>query len=263
MRTKLVVGNWKMNKTVAEASAAVEQFVKHVSAKTTVDVAVCPPHTAISRVRELLRNTHIQVGAQDVFWKESGAFTGEVSAPMLYELGCTYCIVGHSEMRGRFGKLEVSENSLGYFAETDYTVNLKIRSLIYHSVNPILCVGETAQERADGETESVIRGQLAGALEGIDPSELYFFAVAYEPVWAIGTGDTCEAAEANRMCGLIRAMLGEFLDGDVCKEIRVLYGGSVKPDNARELFEQPEIDGGLVGGASLDPISFSRIVMCA
>lgn len=263
MRTKLVVGNWKMNKTVAEASAAVEQFVKHVSAKTTVDVAVCPPHTAISRVRELLRNTHIQVGAQDVFWKESGAFTGQISPPMLYELGCTYCIVGHSETRGRFGKLEVSENSLGYFSETDYTVNLKIRSLIFHSVNPILCVGETAEERAAGETETVIRSQLAGALEGIDPSELYFLAVAYEPVWAIGTGNTCESGEANRVCGLIRRILGELLDGDVCQEIRVLYGGSVKPENARELFEQPEIDGGLIGGASLDPTSFSRIVMFA
>ncbi len=252
-----------MNMTVAEATAAVESFIRHVSAKSNVDVAICPPFTAISRVRDLLKNTHIQVGAQDVFWKESGAFTGQVSAAMLYELGCTYCIVGHSETRGRFGKTEVGENSLGYFAETDHTVNLKIRALNFHSVNPILCVGETETERANGETEEVIRMQLTGALEGIDSSELYFMAVAYEPVWAIGTGKTCGAAEANRVCAEIRKMLGELLDEDVANEIRILYGGSVKPENARELFNQPNIDGGLVGGASLDPNSFSMIVMSA
>lgn len=263
MRTKLVVGNWKMNKTVAEASAAVESFVKHVSAKTTVDVAVCPPFTALARVRELLRNTHIQVGAQDVFWKESGAYTGKISAPMLYELGCTYCIVGHSETRGRFGQCEVDEADLCYFTETDRTIGLKLRTLIYHSINPILCVGETQEERENGQTEAIVRGQLVAALDGIDAAELYFFSVAYEPVWAIGTGNTCDSAEANRVCGLIRQILAEHLDQEVAQEIRVLYGGSVKPDNARELFEQPEIDGGLVGGASLDPMSFSRIVMSA
>jgi len=263
MRTKLVVGNWKMNKTVAEASACIESCVKHVDAKSNVDVAVCPPFTAIARARELLRNTHIQVGAQDVFWKENGAFTGQVSASMLSELGCSYCIVGHSEMRGRFGKLEVSESSLGYFSETDYTVNLKIRALIYHSINPILCVGETEAERSAGQTDEVVRRQLTTALEGIDPAELYFFSVAYEPVWAIGTGNTCESAEANRMCGMIRSTLAELLNADVADVVRILYGGSVRADNSRELFDQSEIDGGLVGGASLDPASFSRIVMSA
>lgn len=252
-----------MNMTVAEATAAVESFSRYVDAKSNVDVAVCPPFTAISRVRELCRHTHIQVGAQDVFWKESGAFTGQISAAMLYDLGCTYCIVGHSEKRGRFGKLEVSEQSLTYFAESEHTINLKIRSLNYHSVNPILCVGETEEERTRGQTEDVIRRQLAGALEGLDASELYFMAVAYEPVWAIGTGNTCDSSEANRVCGQIRSMLSDLLDPDVAQEVRVLYGGSVKPENARELFHQPNIDGGLVGGASLDPGSFSRIVMSA
>jgi triosephosphate isomerase (TIM) len=262
MRTSLVVGNWKMNMTNAEAAAAIEACIKRVDAKHTVDVAICPPFTALSRVREIVKNSHIQLGAQDVFWKENGAFTGQISAAMLYELGCSYCIVGHSETRGRFGKLEVSEHSLGYFCETNHTINLKIRALLYQSINPILCVGETAEERERGETERVIREQLNGALEGIDAAELYFFSVAYEPVWAIGTGNTCEAGEANRVCGLIREYLGD-LDGDVAQEVRILYGGSINQNNCRELFSQENIDGGLVGGASLDPTAFSLIVMAA
>lgn len=262
MRTKLVVGNWKMNMTNAEASAAIEACIKRVDAKTTVDVAICPPFTALARVREIVKNSHIQHGAQDVFWKEGGAFTGKISAAMLFELGCTYCIVGHSETRGRFGKVEVSEESLNFFCETDHTVNLKIRALLFHSINPILCVGETADERERGETEEVIRRQLNGALEGIDPTELYFFSVAYEPVWAIGTGNSCAPEEANRVCGLIREYLAD-LDADVAQEVRVLYGGSVNQNNAGELFQQPNIDGGLVGGASLDPLAFSLIVMGA
>ncbi len=262
MRTKLVVGNWKMNMTNAEASAAVEACIKRVQVKTDVDVAICPPFTALARVREIVKNSHIQIGAQDVFWKESGAFTGQISAAMLYELGCNYCIVGHSESRGRFGKLEISEQSLGYFCESDYTINLKIRALLYHSINPILCVGETEAERAAGQAEEIIRQQLHGALEGIDPAEMYFFSIAYEPVWAIGTGNTCDAAEANRICGMIRSVISD-MDEDVAQEVRVLYGGSVKHDNSRELFHQENIDGGLVGGASLDPNVFSMIVMSA
>ena len=252
-----------MNMTNAEASAAVEAFVKHVSAKSNVDVVICPPYLSIGRTRDLLRHTHIKVGAQDVFWKESGAFTGKVSAPMLIECGASFCIVGHSETRGRFGKLEIDEDTVPYFAESDKTVNLKIRALLYHSINPILCVGETEGERASGQTDSVIRAQLEGALAGIDAAELYFFSVAYEPVWAIGTGKTCDAQEAERVCAMIRAMLGQMLDEDVAEQVRILYGGSVKPANAGELFHQPNIDGGLVGGASLDPMDFSRIVMSA
>ncbi len=263
MRTKLVVGNWKMNKTLAEAVATVEASLRWVAARTDVDVAICPPFTALTKVRELLRNTHIQVGAQDVFWMESGAFTGQVSPAMLSDIGCAYCIVGHSETRGRFGKLEVDAADLGFFAETDRTVNQKIRALLYQSINPILCVGETDAERQAGQTEAVIRQQMTGALANLDPAELYFFSIAYEPVWAIGTGNTCDAAEASRVCGYIRSLIAELADPDVSEHVRVLYGGSVKPDNADELFHQPEIDGGLVGGASLDADSFSRIVMAA
>lgn len=252
-----------MNMTVAEADAAVQSFIKMVSAKADVDVVLCPPYLSIHRVRELVKNTHIKVGAQDVFWKESGAFTGQISAAMLSDVGVTHCIVGHSETRGRFGKLEVSEESIPYFHEMDHTVNLKIRALLFQSINPILCVGETDEERKAGQTEAVIREQLVADLEGIDSSELYFLVVAYEPVWAIGTGNTCDPGEAARICRFIRTTLGEILDKDVAQEIRVLYGGSVKASNATELFSQDGIDGGLVGGASLDPSEFSRIVMSA
>jgi triosephosphate isomerase (TIM) len=263
MRTKLVVGNWKMNMTAPEAAAAVQTYVNHVDAKSSVDVVVCPPYTSIHRVRELLANTHIKVGAQDVFWLDCGAFTGKVSAPMLYEAGVTHCIIGHSETRGRFGKLEIPDSRVSYFAESDETVNLKLRALLFHSITPILCVGETAAERDAGRTDEVIRTQLSAALEGVDPAELYFFVVAYEPVWAIGTGNTCDAAEAERVIAMIRSALGDLLDKDVAQDVRILYGGSVKASSAAELFRQPNIDGGLVGGASLDPGEFSRIVMCA
>jgi triosephosphate isomerase len=262
-RTKLVVGNWKMNLSLAAAAAVVESFVTHVSARSNVDVVVCPPFTTIPRVHELLRNTHIRVGAQDVFWIEQGAFTGRISAPMLYDLGVSHCIVGHSETRGRFGKLEVAESTLGFFSDTDHTVNLKIRALLYHSINPVLCVGETIQEREAGHTDDAIRRQLLGAFEGIESAELFFSSVAYEPVWAIGTGNTCDAAEANRVCGVVREVVKDMFGVELAGEIRVLYGGSVKSANSAELFSQSEIDGGLVGGASLDPNEFSRIVMSA
>lgn len=263
MRTKLVAGNWKMNFTAKEASAVVESFVRLIDAKASVDIAICPPYLSIPRLRELLRDTHIKVGAQDVFWETSGAFTGKISAPMLAEFCVDYCIVGHSETRGRFGKLETDESTLGFFCENEQTVSLKIKSLLYHAINPILCVGETAQERDSNRTDAVIQGQLRGGLSGIDAAELYFLSVAYEPVWAIGTGNVCDASEAGRVCGMIRSTLGEILDTDVANEIRILYGGSVKANNCDELFRQPNIDGGLVGGASLDPNEFSRIVMSA
>jgi triosephosphate isomerase (TIM) len=263
MRTKLVVGNWKLNMTRPEATAAVESFIKLVNAKADVDVVLCPPYLSIGTVYDLVRDTHLKVGAQDVFWKDQGAFTGQVGPRMIAESGASFCIVGHSETRGRFGKLEIDAEDLGYFAETDRTINHKLRALLYYSINPILCVGETSEEREAGQTDEVIGEQLRGALTGIDPAELYFFSVAYEPVWAIGTGNTCDAAEANRVCGFIRQELGEILDPDVAQEIRILYGGSVKAANSDELFEQPNIDGGLVGGASLDPTEFCRIVMSA
>jgi triosephosphate isomerase len=263
MRTKLVAGNWKMNLTASESAAVVESFIGLVDQKLDVDVVICPSYLSIPRVRELIKRTHIGLGAQDVFWKESGAFTGRISAAMLKDAGVTHCIVGHSETRGKFGKLETPESTVPFFAETDETVNLKIQALLYVSIVPILCVGETLAEREAGETDAVIRAQLTGGLAGIDGAEFQSGVVAYEPVWAIGTGKTCDAEEANRVCGVVRSTLVEILGDSAAQEIRVLYGGSVKASNAAQLFAQPEIDGGLVGGASLDPREFSLIVLSA
>ncbi len=263
MRTKLVVGNWKLNLTNREATAAVESFIRHVSAKSNVDVVVCPTYVSLCKVRELIKDTHVKLGAQDVFWIDQGAYTGKVGPKMLADAGVSFCLVGHSEVRGRFGVSDLESGLDGYFAETDRTINLKIRALLFQALNPILCVGETLAEREAGATEAVIRAQLEGALKEIDRSELFFFVVAYEPVWAIGTGKVCEPKEAGRVAGFIRQTLTTMLGAEVADDVRVLYGGSLKAANCEEIFAQSEIDGGLVGGASLDPQEFSRIVMTA
>lgn len=263
MRAKLVVGNWKMNLTSMEAAALVEAFIKNIENLWEVDVVVCPPLLSIPRVRDIVKDSQVKLGAQDCFWEDSGAFTGKTSPKMLSEFGCDYCIVGHSETRGRFGKLEVPESMIGHFSENDETVNLKIKALIYYSINPILCVGETLAEREAESTDDVIESQLRGALQGLDPAEMYSFVVAYEPVWAIGTGNVCDNAEAERVCGMIRSVIGCIADTEVADHVRVLYGGSVKPENAKEIFKQPNIDGGLVGGASLNANGFARIVLSA
>lgn len=260
MRTPLVAANWKMNLTSAEGAALVEQFAKDADIRYDLDVVVCPPYLSIPKVREHTRVSTIKLGAQDCFWEEKGAFTGQVSAAQLSEFCVDFCIVGHSETRGRFGKLETNESTLSYFNESEETINLKIKSLLYHGITPILCVGETKAERTVEQTRPTIRRQLEGALAGIDGAELYTFVVAYEPVWAIGTGDTCEPEEAESICAFIRATLAEIADEDVAAHVRILYGGSVKPDNAASLFQQPNIDGGLVGGASLDAKDFAQIV---
>ena len=262
MRRPLVAGNWKMNLTTREAAALVEAFKKAVEIWDRADIVLCPPYLSIPCVHGLLRETNIKLGAQDVFWKDKGAFTSQISAPMLKDLGVTYCIVGHSETRGRFGKVEVEPSTLGYFAETDETVNLKVKCLLFCGMNPILCVGETLQEREAGKTDQVIQEQLEGALAGLVDSELFTLVVAYEPVWAIGTGQTCDTAEAQRVCQMIRRNLG-CISEELGETVRVLYGGSVKSSNARELFAQPDIDGGLVGGASLDAYEFKDIVISA
>jgi len=263
VRKKLVVGNWKMNLIQPQAVSLVEALVRKIAVTDAVEVAVCPPYTSIVAVVQALKGTRISVGAQNVFWKDSGAFTGCVSAPMLADAGCKLCIVGHSETRGRFGKLEIDADDVGYFAETDKTVNQKIKALLYHSLMPILCVGETLAEREAGNTDDVIRTQLKGALADVDCSELGCFSVAYEPVWAIGSGQVCDSKEASRVCGMIRKALAGMYDQETADAIRILYGGSVKGSNSKELFGQPDIDGGLVGGASLDPDDFTTIVLSA
>lgn len=256
MRRKLVVGNWKMNLGRDEAASLVGAL-QEGWVETDAEVGVCPAYLSVGIVRRLLEGAPIALGAQDVFWIDKGAFTGRVSAAMLKDAGITLCLVGHSETRGRFGKLETPESTLGYFAETDETVNLKIKALLRHGLTPILCVGETLGEREADRTDDVIRTQLVGALDGV--TDFSNGVVAYEPVWAIGTGKTCDAAEASRVCGVVRTELRRLL-GSQADSIRVLYGGSVNAGNAKELFSQKDIDGGLVGGASLKVDEFAKIV---
>lgn len=259
MRRKLVVGNWKMNLT-RDAAASLVGSLQEAFVDSEAEVAVCPSFVLIGLVRRLLEGTPIGLGAQDCFWIDKGAFTGRVSAPMLADASVVLCLVGHSETRGRFGALETPESTVPFFAETDETVNLKIKALQRSGVTPLLCVGETLDERDGGRTDAVIQAQIRGALDGV--ADFSTGIVAYEPVWAIGTGETCDAAEASRVCGVIRSSLRDLL-GTQADAIRVLYGGSVKAANAKELFAQPDIDGGLVGGASLQADEFARIVAAA
>lgn len=249
-----------MNLTSAEGEALVEELLHIANEQFEIDVVVCPPFLSIPKIADVCRRSRIKLGAQDCFWKESGAFTGQVSVRQLMEFRVDYCIVGHSETRGRFGVLEVPEGTTGFFAESEETINLKIKTLLYHGVTPILCVGETLAERGAGMTDQIIRAQLVGALKDVDSSELYGLVVAYEPVWAIGTGETCDSAEAERVCGEIRNVLAEIGEPEIAENIRILYGGSVKPGNAKELFAQPNIDGGLVGGASLNAAEFFAVI---
>jgi len=262
MRTPLVAGNWKMNKTAAEARAVLSGLVPLV-ADSKAEVVVCPPYLAVGAAVSALDGSSVGVGAQDVFWAEAGAFTGRVSAGMLADAGVEWCIVGHSETRGKFGKLEVPETTVGFFAETDETVNLKLRALLAKGIRPILCVGETLDERNAGHTDQVIQTQLRGGLAGLSADQLAGLVIAYEPVWAIGTGQVCDTAEAERVCGMGRAEVAAILGHQAGESTRVLYGGSVKSSNSAELFGQPNIDGGLVGGASLEAVEFAKIVNSA
>lgn len=238
VRKIIIAGNWKMFKTQAETLEFLQTFKPELD--TTDDnreVVLCVPFTNLAILSKSLHGSAIRLGAQNIHWADSGAFTGEISGEMLTEIGVNYVIVGHSERRQFFG-------------ETDETVNLRLKSAQKHGLTPILCVGESKAQRDAGETEAVIIKQLSLDLVDIDQTNL---VIAYEPIWAIGTGDTCESAEANRVIGLIRSKLSN-------PHVTIQYGGSVKPDNIDEIMAQPEIDGALVGGASLDPTGFARIV---
>lgn len=238
VRKIVIAGNWKMFKTQAESEDFLRGFLPHLEETPSErEVVLCPPFTDLSVISKYLHGSRIQLGAQNVHWEEYGAYTGEISAPMLTEVGVRFVIVGHSERRQFFG-------------ETDATVNLRLKAAQKHGLNPILCVGETKQQRDAGETEKLISSQLEKGLVDVDQHNL---VIAYEPIWAIGTGDTCESKEANRVIGLIRSQLNN-------PNVSIQYGGSVKPNNIDEIMAQPEIDGALVGGASLEPDSFARIV---
>lgn len=238
MRKIVIAGNWKMFKTQAESQEFLLGFLPYlVETPPEREVVLCVPFTDLSTMSKNLHGTRVQLGAQNVHWEASGAYTGEISAPMLVELGVRYVVIGHSERRQFFG-------------ETDETVNLRLKAAQSFGLTPILCVGESKQQRDAGETEALISMQLQKDLVDIDRRNLI---VAYEPIWAIGTGDTCEAKEANRVIGLIRSQLSN-------PDVPIQYGGSVKSNNIDEIMAQPEIDGALVGGASLEPDGFARIV---
>jgi len=246
-RKKFVCGNWKMHKTVGEAVALVQEVAAGLGeAEGGVQVAVAPPFTALQPVAQVLRGGSVELAAQNVHWEPQGAFTGEVSAAMLADAGCKHCIVGHSERRQLFG-------------ETDETVRKRVGAVLSAGLLPIVCVGETLQEREAGRTLEVVERQVRAALGGIPSAALAAVTVAYEPVWAIGTGKTATSAQAQEVHAAVRAILRE-LGGEVAAQIRIQYGGSVKPENAAELMSQPDVDGALVGGASLKAKDFLAIV---
>jgi triosephosphate isomerase len=216
-------------------------------------------------VAKLIEGTNIQLGAQGVFWKSSGAYTSQISVPMLTDIGVKYVIIGHSEPRGRFGVPEegASEDVYKYFGESDHTVNLKVLATLKSGLNAIICVGETLDERKAGKTDSIVRNQVVRSIVDVDSANSGQITFAYEPVWAIGTGEVCGAAEADRVCGVIRDEIGEQLGKEIAGKIRIQYGGSMKPDNAVELLAAENIDGGLIGGASLKAADFAAIVKAA
>ena len=243
MRTPLIAGNWKMFKTVSEAVSFTNDLHQLVRVVTDVEIVVAPPFTALHAVAAAARGTNIAVAAQDVYFEREGAYTGEISPGMIVETGAAYAIVGHSERRRLFG-------------ESDAIVNRKAAAAIAGGLKAIVCVGETLEEREREETFAVLDRQIGDGLKGLTPG----FVVAYEPVWAIGTGRNATAAQAEEAHAHIRTRLREGFGADVAERTRVLYGGSVKPDNIRELIAQPDVDGALVGGASLDIRAFSEIV---
>jgi triosephosphate isomerase len=238
VRKIVIAGNWKMYKTQAESLAFLQGFLPLLSdTAEDRDVILCVPFTDLQTLSQNLHGSRVRIGAQNVHWEEAGAYTGEISAPMLTELGVRYVIVGHSERRQ-------------YFGETDETVNRRLKAAQQAGLTPILCVGETKHQRDRGQTEAIIFKQLKHDLVDVDQTNL---VIAYEPIWAIGTGDTCESKEANRVIGLIRSQLTN-------PDVPIQYGGSVKPENINDIMAQTHIDGVLVGGASLDPEGFGRIV---
>lgn len=245
-RTPLVCGNWKLHKTIAESLALAMEVRNAVGPVRDVEVAIAPVFTALHPVGKKLEGSQVALAAQDCFWEDQGAYTGEVSARLLKDAGCAYVIVGHSERRQ-------------YFGELDAAVNLKAKAILKQGMSPIVCVGETDKERDAGETFGRVGSQLDGGLDGIVAADASRVVIAYEPVWAIGTGRTATPAQAEEVHAFIRGRLGERWGAEAHK-VRIQYGGSVKPDNAKLLLEQPNIDGALVGGASLKADDFLRIV---
>ena len=246
MRKPIIAGNWKLYKTVSEATVMLKELCQ-APLPENVEVVVCPVFTALYPAREALAGSTVKLGAQDTYWEDQGAFTGEVSPALLQDVGCEYVIIGHSERRQ-------------YFGETDENVNKKMKAAMAGGLTPIICVGETLAEREAGETENVIVRQVKSGLTGITPQQAAGLVIAYEPVWAIGTGKTASSADAEQGCSLIRRTAAGLFGDEAANLLRIQYGGSVKPENIAVLMAEKNIDGALVGGASLEAKTFSKII---
>jgi len=247
MRRLLIAGNWKMHNNIPESLDLVRKILYGVQNITVLDILVCPPFTALKSVYDLIKGSNIKLGAQNVHWEMKGAFTGEISPLMLKDVGCEYVIIGHSERRE-------------YFKETDDIINKKIFAALKVGLKPIVCIGEKLEERESGVTEKVLEQQITEGLKGLSNEDMENITIAYEPVWAIGTGKTATPEIANTTQSFIRNKIKEIFNENIAEKIRILYGGSVKADNAKALLEQEHIDGALVGGASLDAENFIKII---
>lgn len=250
MRKPLIVGNWKMNNSTAESVDLAEKLKKTVKDMAGVDVVVAPPFTALGSVRDVIKGSIIKLSAQNLFWEDKGAYTGEVSPLMIRDLDCEYVIIGHSERRE-------------YFKESDEVVNKKIKAALRNKLKAIVCVGESLKEREENKTMQVIESQIKKGLQGLSLSEAKELIIAYEPLWAIGTGRNATPVQANEVHTYIRKLLSQIFNEGIASNIKILYGGSVKPSNSAELMSEKEIDGALVGGASLEAESFAQIVRSA
>jgi len=247
MRKTIIAGNWKMYKTLKDGQELAVALRRDLYNVDNVDIVICPPYTLLVTLADALETSNVAVGAQDIYWQEEGAFTGEVSPVMLKDAGCQYVIIGHSERRQFFG-------------ETNETVNKKIKAALKHALTPIVCVGENLKERESNNTFKVIEDHIRGAFIDISEEDLLKTVIAYEPVWAIGTGKTATGEQAQEIHKFIRDLLKKMYNEDTANQIRIQYGGSVKPENIAELMAKPDVDGALVGGASLKAESFSAIV---
>ncbi|MDO8535777.1 MAG: triose-phosphate isomerase [Candidatus Omnitrophota bacterium] len=247
LRKVIIAGNWKMNKNIGESIDLANSIKRSLYDIEDVEIVICPPFTSLSDVNEITMETNIKLGAQNCFWEKEGAFTGEISAPMLKNVGCEYCIIGHSERRQFFG-------------ETNETVNKKLKALLKENIKPIVCVGEKLEERKSGKTFDVIKDHVVNSLAGLSKEEMLRVVVAYEPVWAIGTGVNATKEQAQEVHKYIRTLLGQMHGDEVARSVRIQYGGSVKPENIKELISQEDVDGALVGGASLKADSFVQLV---
>ncbi|HWR22045.1 MAG TPA: triose-phosphate isomerase [Feifaniaceae bacterium] len=246
MRKPIIAGNWKMNMTPEEAKTLVTELIPLVK-DAKAEVVVCPPYVDLGVVQPIIANTNIKLGAQNIHWAAKGAFTGEISADMLKAFGVSYAIIGHSERRQ-------------YFGETDESVNARAKAAIAAGVTPIICVGESLSQREAGETDAFVSGQTVAALKDIPAADVEKLVIAYEPIWAIGTGRTATNEQANETIGVVRAAVAGVYGRETAEKVRIQYGGSMNPKNAAELMAMPEIDGGLIGGASLKAEDFSKVV---